>query len=162
MNKAIKLFFIAGTPWIFEIFAWLPSYFKTGISPQWRQNTAYLFAVSNTLNALRGVVVFILFVVLQRDVRRNLWLRLKNFWSGSPEPQPASGSGAPNKSQPRSQESSSNSGVSASSEGTLESNLSPAITASTNVTNPFTFNVAPAVPVVSTLPSVEVDEITYL
>ena len=84
MNKAIKLFFIAGTPWIFEIFAWLPSYFKTGISPQWRQNTVYLFAVSNTLNALRGVVVFIMFVLLQRDVRRYLWLRLNKFWFDSP------------------------------------------------------------------------------
>ena len=73
---AVKLFFITGVPWIFEIVAWLPNYVPS-ISASWRQHALYLFEIGNLLNALRGVVVFIIFVLLRPDARRQLWVWLQ-------------------------------------------------------------------------------------
>ena len=75
---AVKLFFITGIPWIFEVAAWLPVYLSNGKyshSPSY----IYFFEIGNLLNSLRGIVIFVIFIVLQRDVRRFLWLRLKKF-----------------------------------------------------------------------------------
>lgn len=68
---AVKLFFIAGIPWMFEIFAWLTN-FLLGDSAS-HQYVNYFFNISTTLNSLRGIVIFVLFVVLQRDTRHYLW-----------------------------------------------------------------------------------------
>lgn len=84
IKMAVKLFFITGVPWIFEIVAWLPNYLPS-ISAQWRDNTKYLFEVSNLLNALRGVVVFIIFVLLRPDARRQLLIWLQQCFSRKSE-----------------------------------------------------------------------------
>lgn len=76
----LKLFFITGIPWIFEIIAWLPSY-VSNIPQVWRHHMYYLFEISNLLNSLRGVIVFFIFVVLQRDARRYLLVRFRKMFS---------------------------------------------------------------------------------
>ncbi len=76
-RMAIKLFFITGVPWVFEVAAWLPIYLTD--VPTFRTNSQYFFEVSNLLNSLRGVIIFIIFVVLQRDVRRFLMKRVFNI-----------------------------------------------------------------------------------
>lgn len=73
-----KLFFITGVPWIFEIAAWLPKIF--GIAPRQLETASrFLYHASNLFNGLRGVVVFVLFVLLQRNVRAELLLRLRRI-----------------------------------------------------------------------------------
>lgn len=118
----------------------------------------YLFEVSNLLNSLRGLIVFIMFVLLQRDVRRHLWLWLKKRCSSSPEP---SGSGAEIKSQPHPHVAGSLSALSASSQRTLQSQLS-SISASSDMSEPISFTSGESDAVFSSLPYVEPDEITYL
>ena len=73
---AIKLFFIIGVPWAFEIAAWIPIFLSDGSSLG--NHYIYLFEISNLLNSLRGVIIFIIFIVLQRDVRRYLLKRIFN------------------------------------------------------------------------------------
>jgi hypothetical protein len=75
---ALKLFFITGIPWIFEFAAWLPFYLTD--NSFLRTNAIYFFEISNLLNSLRGVIIFIIFIVLNRDVRRFLWPRLKRIF----------------------------------------------------------------------------------
>lgn len=72
---ALKLFFITGVPWIFEIIAWIPQFSLSGKRSE--GNWYNIFEISNLLNSLRGVIVFLVFVVFQRDVRRYLVTR---FW----------------------------------------------------------------------------------
>lgn len=72
---SLKLFFIAGIPWLFEIFAVL-SFLFLGEDSVVYQNLSYVFQFGTILNSLRGVAIFILFVLLQRDARRYLWRRL--------------------------------------------------------------------------------------
>lgn len=79
---AIKLFFITGIPWVFEIIAWLPTYLPD-VQPILRDNSVYFLEVSNLLNSLRGVIVFVIFIIMQRDVRRYMWLRLKRVFSST-------------------------------------------------------------------------------
>jgi len=79
---ALKLFFITGIPWIFEVAAWLPVYLSD--SPDFLQSNSagqYVLEIGNLLNALRGVIIFIIFIVLQRDVRHYLMLRLKRIFN---------------------------------------------------------------------------------
>jgi hypothetical protein len=75
---ALKLFFITGIPWVFEIAAWLPIYLND--DSLLRTNFVYVFEITNLLNSLRGVIIFIIFIVLNRDVRRFLWPRLKRIF----------------------------------------------------------------------------------
>lgn len=69
---ALKLFFISGVPWIFEIFSKLSDLIPETY-PGLHQNLSYFLYISTTLNSLRGVAVFIFFVLFQRDARRYLW-----------------------------------------------------------------------------------------
>ncbi len=55
---------------MFEIAAWLSTHLTGATFLQ--NNSQYFFEISNLLNSLRGVVIFFIFVVLQRDVRRFL------------------------------------------------------------------------------------------
>ena len=75
---ALKLFFITGIPWVFEFAAWLPFYLTE--NSFLRTNSVYFFEISNLLNSLRGVIIFIIFIVLNRDVRRFLWPRIKKIF----------------------------------------------------------------------------------
>jgi hypothetical protein len=75
---ALKLFFITGIPWVFEIAAWLPIYLND--DSLLRTNFVYVFEITNLLNSLRGVIIFTIFIVLNRDVRRFLWPRLKRIF----------------------------------------------------------------------------------
>jgi hypothetical protein len=68
---AFELFFITGIPWIFEILAWLPA--LRGL-PGRRE----FFTVVNFLNALRGLFVFIIFIILRPTVMRFLVSQLKD------------------------------------------------------------------------------------
>jgi hypothetical protein len=77
-QMALKLFFITGIPWVFEIAAWLPIYLND--DSLLRTNFVYVFEITNLLNSLRGVIIFIIFIVLNRDVRRFLWPRLKRIF----------------------------------------------------------------------------------
>ncbi len=155
LKKAVKLFFIAGIPWVFEIvscyFIALPSFVST--------NSAYLFEASNLLNSLRGVLVFITFVLLQRDVRRYLWLQLKKIRSYF---QDQSGSRAEIESKDHPHVSSPFSAlVSSSSQRTLQSQLSTSLAGYT-IDEPVSFTSGESEAVYSSPPYVEVDEITYL
>ena len=76
MRMAIKLLFITGVPWVFEVAAWLPIFLSDG--SVLGSNYIYIFEISNLLNSLRGVIIFIIFIVLQRDVRRYLLKRIFN------------------------------------------------------------------------------------
>jgi hypothetical protein len=75
---ALKLFFITGIPWVFEFAAWLPFYLTE--NSFLRNNSVYFFEISNLLNSLRGVIIFFIFVVFNRDVRRFLWPRIKRIF----------------------------------------------------------------------------------
>jgi len=75
---AVKLFFITGIPWVFEFAAWLPFYVTE--NSFLRTNAVYFFEISNLLNSLRGVIIFIIFVISNRDVRRYLWPRVKRIF----------------------------------------------------------------------------------
>lgn len=79
MKMAIKLFFITGVPWVFEIVAWLPTYLPEKHSILY-ENSKYFLEVGNLLNSLRGVIIFIVFILLQRDVRRYLKHRFTNIF----------------------------------------------------------------------------------
>ena len=163
-KMAVKLFFIAGIPWVFEIIAWLPSYLPD-VSPHWRRHTVYLFEVSNLLNSLRGVIVFVIFVLMQRDARRHIWLRLRKLFS---RPQPESPDvTVAGKGHPRIV-AGSLSALSASSQRTLQSQLS-SISASSDMSEPVSYeqdsrDAESASPPPPSPPSgsTEVDEITYL
>lgn len=76
---AVKLFFLAGIPWVFEIIAWLTNYIPGEYSTL-RKTSMHVFGIATTLNSLRGIAIFILFVVLQRDSRRYLWDGLKRYF----------------------------------------------------------------------------------
>jgi hypothetical protein len=80
-KMALKLFFITGIPWVFELAAWLPVYLSES-QAIFQSNSVgrYFFEIGNLLNALRGIVIFIIFIVLQRDVRHYLMLRLKRIF----------------------------------------------------------------------------------
>lgn len=154
-KMAVKLFFIAGIPWVFEIIAWLPSYLPD-VSPHWRRHTVYLFEVSNLLNSLRGVIVFIIFVLMQRDARRHIWLRARKLFSRS---EPSSPPPSVAKGHPRIV-AGSLSALSASSQRTLQSQLS-SISASSDMSDPVSYEHSRDGDSTSS-PSFEVDEITYL
>lgn len=84
-KMALKLFFITGIPWVIEVAGWLPVYLY-GASVVFKDNSQlqYFFYFGNLLNSLRGVVIFIIFILLQRDVRHYLTLRMKRiFHKGS-------------------------------------------------------------------------------
>lgn len=79
---ALKLFFITGIPWVFEIAAWLPVYLSN--KPAVFQSNSvgqYVLEIGNLLNSLRGIIIFIIFIVLQRDVRHYLMLRIKRIFN---------------------------------------------------------------------------------
>lgn len=69
---ALKLFFISGTPWLFEIFALVFISILEEDSVL-EQSLSYFFKVITTLNSLRGIAIFIFFVLLQQDPSRYLW-----------------------------------------------------------------------------------------
>jgi hypothetical protein len=72
---ATKLFFITGVPWIFEFFTYMYE-LKYGLYTKlW-----YFWEFSQLLNTLRGVFIFVTFIILNRDVRKFLWLRMKNVF----------------------------------------------------------------------------------
>ena len=71
---ALKLFFITGIPWIFEVVNWI--FTVTGHS-----SSNVLFDVANLCNSLRGVIIFIVFVLLQRNVRLHLQLGIRKYLS---------------------------------------------------------------------------------
>ena len=72
---ATKLFFITGIPWIFEFFAYVYE-LKYGLFAKvW-----YFWEFSQLLNTLRGVFIFVNFIILNRDVRKFLWLRIINVF----------------------------------------------------------------------------------
>jgi hypothetical protein len=73
---ATKLFFITGVPWIFQFIAYLYEV-KYGLYTKLR----YFLEFSNLLNTSRGVIIFVTFIILNRDVRKFLWLRMKNVFS---------------------------------------------------------------------------------
>ena len=73
---AIKLLFITGVPWVFEIAAWLSVFLSEG--SVLGSNYVYIFEISNLLNSLRGVIIFILFIVLQPNVRSYLLTQIFN------------------------------------------------------------------------------------
>ena len=73
---AIKLLFITGVPWVFEIAAWLPDFLSEGSALG--NYYIYIFEISNLLNLLRGVIIFILFIVLQPNVRSYLLTQIFN------------------------------------------------------------------------------------
>lgn len=74
IKMALKLFFITGIPWIFEVVNWI--FTVTGHS-----SSNVLFDVANLCNSLRGVIIFIVFVLLQRNVRLHLQLRIRKYLS---------------------------------------------------------------------------------
>lgn len=156
---AVKLFFIAGIPWVFEIMAWLPNYLPN-VSPVWRRHTIYLFEVSNLLNSLRGVIVFIIFVLLQRDARRHLWNRIKKLVSAIRR-DPSSSKSVIKGDHPHPNVAGSLSALSASSQRTLQSQLS-SISASSDTSDHISYTSGEGEPVVFTPPFAEPDEITYL
>lgn len=78
IKMALKLFFITGIPWVFEFAAWLPFYLSK--DSYWRVNAVYFFEISNLLNSLRGIVIFVIFIVFNRDVRRFLWPRIRRIF----------------------------------------------------------------------------------
>ncbi|XP_057374652.1 uncharacterized protein LOC130695523 [Daphnia carinata] len=78
IKMALKLFFITGIPWVFEFAAWLPFYLSK--DSFLRVNAVYFFEISNLLNSLRGVVIFVIFIVFNRDVRRFLWPRIRRIF----------------------------------------------------------------------------------
>ena len=73
---AIKLLFITGVPWVFEIAAWLSVFLSEG--SVLGSNYVYIFEISNLLNSLRGVIIFIIFIVLQPNVRSYLLTQIFN------------------------------------------------------------------------------------
>ena len=73
---AAELFFITGVPWIFEIVAWLPALRRYS-------SAKYFFEVVNLLNSLRGLFVFILFVLLRPTVLKFLMSRFKELTSSN-------------------------------------------------------------------------------
>lgn len=84
IRTAIKFLIITGIPWVFEIAAWMPSYF--GNVPKQRELLWYLSEVGNVLNALRGVFIFLLFVLLQPNVRGQLFYFLLRIFDNTDRP----------------------------------------------------------------------------
>nr|CAH0105205.1 unnamed protein product [Daphnia galeata] len=77
LKMATKLFFITGVPWIFEFFTTYVYELKYGLYTKlW-----YFWEFCQLLNTLRGVFIFVNFIILNRDVRRFLWLGMKNIFS---------------------------------------------------------------------------------
>ena len=76
IRMAIKLLFITGVPWVFEIAAWLSVFLSEG--SVLGSNYVYIFEISNLLNSLRGVIIFIIFIVLQPNVRSYLLTQIFN------------------------------------------------------------------------------------
>lgn len=76
---AIKLCFITGVPMLFEIIAWVPTYFPDQ-QPFLRDNLVYFLQVTNVLTASRGVIIFVIFIVLQANVRTYLWLHFSSLF----------------------------------------------------------------------------------
>ena len=61
---------------MFEIAAWLPDFLSEGSALG--NYYIYIFEISNLLNLLRGVIIFILFIVLQPNVRSYLLTQIFN------------------------------------------------------------------------------------
>lgn len=72
-------YFSSPGPWLFEILAWLPTYLPDK-HPVLAANSKYFFEVSNLLNTLRGVIIFVIFILLQQNVRLYLWQHLTKFF----------------------------------------------------------------------------------
>lgn len=70
IKMALKLFFITGIPWIFEVVNWTLK--VTGYPP-----SNILFDIANLCNSLRGITIFFVFVLLQRNVRLHLQLTFR-------------------------------------------------------------------------------------
>lgn len=83
IKMAVKLFFITGIPWVLEIAAWVPMFLHSTLPNPQLKLISYVFEISNILNALRGVIIFVLFVLLQRDVRAQLLFRLSGLANNS-------------------------------------------------------------------------------
>jgi hypothetical protein len=79
-KMALKLFFITGIPWMFEVAAWLPVYLS-GKPASFQNNSVgqYVLEIGNLLNSLRGVMIFMIFIVLQKNVRHFLMLRFRKI-----------------------------------------------------------------------------------
>jgi len=77
-QMALKLFFITGIPWIFELSNWLLPTLIPDLLPH---QMKYLFEISNLFNSLRGVIIFIVFILLQRNVRQHLQLSFSKHCS---------------------------------------------------------------------------------
>jgi len=70
---ALKLFFITGIPWVFEVVNWILT--VTGHYP-----SNLLFDTANLCNSLRGIIIFFVFVLLQRNVRLHLQLSIEKYY----------------------------------------------------------------------------------
>ncbi|XP_056646704.1 G-protein coupled receptor Mth2-like [Diorhabda sublineata] len=71
----VKLFFIMGITWIFEIFSTI---FEDK-SPNW------LWLVTDIVNALQGVIIFLLLVIFRKTIKRTLANRKFIVWRFPPQ-----------------------------------------------------------------------------
>ncbi|XP_046656019.1 uncharacterized protein LOC124349451 isoform X2 [Daphnia pulicaria] len=72
LKMAVKLFFITGIPWIFELIGYLVSRLDGS-----NVGLYYFFEFCVIINTSRGVFIFVNFILLNRDVRKFLWSRVK-------------------------------------------------------------------------------------
>jgi hypothetical protein len=79
MKMAVKLFFITGIPWIFELISYLT--FRLDGS---NEGLYYFLECCQQLNTSRGVFIFINFILLNRDVRKFLWSHVKIAFKREP------------------------------------------------------------------------------
>ena len=67
-------------PWIFEIVAWLPALRNC-------PSAKYFFEIVNLLNSLRGIFIFVLFILLRPSVFKFLIAALKETFASEKEKQ---------------------------------------------------------------------------
>lgn len=78
---AVKLYFITGIPWIFELIAYLTLRLD-GLN--FNLNRLYFFEFCAIVNGSRGVFIFANFILLNRDVRKFLWSHIKLVFQREP------------------------------------------------------------------------------
>lgn len=71
----VKLFFVMGITWIFEIFSTI----LEDKSPKW------LWLITDIVNALQGVIIFLLLVIFRKSVKRALANRKFIHWRFPPQ-----------------------------------------------------------------------------
>ncbi len=76
---AVKLFFITGIPWIFKLIGYLAVRLG-GLN----LGLYYFFEFCVIINTSRGVLIFVNFILLNRDVRKFLWSHVKLIFQREP------------------------------------------------------------------------------